>query len=125
MKAYRVIHPERKSGMWYTADGIYNPVPYAKTANTPMDYCERFSRGGKQWLSAAESIQNLLDWFSAEDILWLHDNLGCGVFEIEATECEKLVASKNGVKTVQLIYTQESVVSQKNITAEFLKCYGG
>jgi len=50
-----------------------------------MEYSERFRKNGKVWLSAAKSIENLREWFSADDARELGD-AGFVLLEIEAKE---------------------------------------
>lgn len=69
------IQHQTGGGMWYTNDGIYQgiitTIEGAKSAALPMPYDDTFQDGGT-WLSAVRSAEELLEWFSTDDILELN-----------------------------------------------------
>lgn len=69
MKFYRVANNDTKQGLWYDWDGkftgkIHNEFSFCKNSTLPMPYDEEI-RG---WLSATDTLESLLQWFTKEDI---------------------------------------------------------
>lgn len=71
-----------------------------------MDYNPEHKKDGKDWYSAGKSIENMQDWFSAEDACLLVKN-GYGLYELTVTEYQE--------KELEILFTKESVINIKNI----------
>lgn len=110
---YRIEHGAEKHGMWYRADGTYDPfiktLPNAKSASLPMEPDERYGRRGRRWYSAAASVELMHHWFTAEDARALAA-AGYEVFEFEVSEYL--------VEEFQVIFTRESVVRRTPVPLE-------
>lgn len=112
---YRIEHGAGQHGMWYRADGTYDPfiktVPNAKSAELPMDPDKRYGQRGRRWYSAAGSIEAMHYWFTAEDAKALAA-AGYEVFEFEVSEYI--------VEEFQVIFTRESVIRQTLLPSEII-----
>lgn len=113
IKVYRIEHALGEHGMWYRADGTYDPfiktVPNAKSADLPMDPDERYGQRGRRWYSAAANIDLMHYWFTAQDAMELA-KAGYEVFEFEVSEYI--------VEEFQTIFTRESIVKKTPIPLE-------
>lgn len=110
-KIYRIENPISESGMWYDKHGNFNPVinqicPKGICRYMPMDYNPEHKKDGKDWYSAGKSIENMQDWFSAEDACLLIKN-GYGLYELTITEYQE--------NELEILFTKESVINVKNI----------
>lgn len=82
---YRVCNPETEQGLWYNFDGtfiglIHDKFNFCKNHDLAMDFDEDLVGG---WLSACESIDDLYQWFTEEDIKRLQEHGWC-IHEYEA-----------------------------------------
>jgi hypothetical protein len=80
---YRVCNPTTEQGLWYDFKGnftglIHNEFNFCKNTDLKMDYDPELVK----WLSATESIDDLFQWFTFQDILNLQDR-GWYVHEYE------------------------------------------
>lgn len=88
MKVYRVVNPDAPTGLWYNKDGSRNPIIQkilnggAKSAGMAMDFDPNMQLDGKAWLSATVRKEELLDWFSLDDLVTLIA-LGYGIWEFD------------------------------------------
>lgn len=70
---YRVEPLEGRtgSGLWYDAaarfTGLIHTLPDAQSASLPMGWDPAFHEGG-HWISATDTLADLLVWFSVEDL---------------------------------------------------------
>jgi len=82
---YRVGSPTGQ-GLWYEADGEFNPLiktlSNAKCRDMPMGHDPDLVGG---WISATDSLPGLSDWFSHEDALELKER-GYTLQEFVVTE---------------------------------------
>lgn len=110
---YRIENSASQHGMWYRADGSYDPfiktIPNAKSADLPMEPHERYGQRGRRWYSAAASIELMHYWFTKEDAQALAA-AGYEVFEFEVSEYI--------VEEFQVIFTRESIIRQTLIPLE-------
>jgi hypothetical protein len=65
----RITHAKTKQGVWYDFDGnftglIHTKYSFCKSSNLQMPYCE----DTVGWISATETIGELLEWFPLKDI---------------------------------------------------------
>ena len=72
---YRIANIETEQGLWYDREGkftglIHNEFDFCKNNSLAMDYDEEL----KGWLSAADSLENLYQWFPVEDIIRLQEH---------------------------------------------------
>ena len=83
---YRVANNKTQQGLWYDFEGnftgnIHNKFKFCKNNKLPMPYDESI----KGWLSATDTLDDLYNWFTKEDIIKLSDS-GYSVVIYEATE---------------------------------------
>ena len=83
---YRIAHEETQQGLWYDSKGnftglIHNEFNFCMNTNLPMP----FDPDLVGWLSATDSLEDLFNWFSKEDIERLED-YGYFIAEYEATD---------------------------------------
>lgn len=89
---YRIAHEETQQGLWYDSKGnftglIHNEFNFCMNTNLPMP----FDPDLVGWLSATDSLEDLFNWFSKEDIERLENH---GWF-ITVYEAEKVKQYKN------------------------------
>ena len=113
---YRIENPEDKDGMWYTKDGILRkkihilcPNGIAKDFPMPFDPIHR--KDGYIWNSAGKSIENMNQWFTAEDAINLYNN-GFNLFQFETTMFQEL--------EMEILYCRKGIISQKEIPLELV-----
>ena len=83
---YRISHKETQQGLWYDSKGnftglIHNEFNFCMNTNLPMP----FDPDLVGWLSATDSLEDLFNWFSKEDIERLEEH-GYFITVYEATE---------------------------------------
>lgn len=104
MKIYRIENEETNHGMWYRNDATYDPFIFklteGKSAALPMEFHERYSKGGLRWISAGGSIEDMHHWFSDRDAVELFQ-AGYKLFEFEAAQYV--------VEEHQVLFTREGV----------------
>ena len=89
---YRIANKDTKQGLWYDQKGnftglIHNEFNFCMNSNLEMPFDAELIG----WLSATESIEELFNWFSVEDIKRLEVY---GWF-ISVYEAERVKAYKN------------------------------
>lgn len=108
MIIYRLEHKVTSAGMWYRADGSFDPIICSLTdgisAGLPMEFDERYGAQEKRWLSGCPSIDVLRSWFSDRDVFELVD-AGYGLFEFSVNEYV--------VEEMQTLFTREGIQSVK------------
>jgi hypothetical protein len=76
VKVYRVENPTTRRGLWYGADGRLDPVLFelsaAKCRDLPMGFDPEMAADGLSWVSAAERLDDLPTWISAQDAAELY-----------------------------------------------------
>lgn len=83
---YRVANNETKQGLWYNQEGeftglIHNEFDFCMNHELPMPY----DKDIVGWLSSTDSLQDLFNWFSREDIRQLEEH-GYYITTYEATK---------------------------------------
>jgi len=66
---YRIANNETNQGLWYNIKGeftglIHEKFTFCKNTKLPM----RFDKNVCGWLSATDTLQDLYNWFTEEDI---------------------------------------------------------
>lgn len=72
---YRVCHKDTNQGLWYNYDGkftglIHNEFDFCANTKLPMPYDPEIVG----WLSATDSLDELFNWFSKNDIQKLEEH---------------------------------------------------
>ena len=85
-KFYRIGNLEIKQGLWYDSDGnftglIHTKFDFCKNKDLPMPFDENVIG----WLSATDTLEDLFNWFTKEDIAQL-ENHGYFITIYETTE---------------------------------------
>ncbi len=81
---YRVCNPESQQGLWYDFQGqftglIHNKFQFCQNHELRMDYDQEICG----FLSAVESLEDLYQWFSVDDIKKLQEH-GWAIHEYQA-----------------------------------------
>jgi hypothetical protein len=89
---YRIAHKDTQQGLWYDSNGnftglIHNEFNFCMNTKLPMPFDPELIG----WLSATDSLDDLFNWFSKEDIEQLENH---GWF-ITVYEAEKVKQYKN------------------------------
>ena len=112
---FRIENPTDKDGMWYNKDGIFRktihilcPNGIAKDFPMPSNL-ELHRKDNKVWNSAGKSIENMHQWFTAEDAINLHNN-GFKLFQFEVNLFQEL--------PMEILFCREGVINQKEIPLE-------
>ena len=105
---YRIAHEETQQGLWYDSKGnftglIHNEFNFCMNTNLPMP----FDPDLVGWLSATDSLEDLFNWFSKEDIERLENH---GWF-ITVYEAEKVKKYKN-----HLVICQETSLVKERLS---------
>lgn len=110
MKIYRIENDDTQHGMWYRADGTFDPFIFrlteGKSANLPMEFDPRYGKDGLRWISAGASVQQMQHWFSTRDAVELFQ-AGYRLFEFDAMQVI--------VEKYQVLFTREGVKARKEI----------
>jgi len=113
LKIYRIENKETHHGMWYRIDGTLDPfikkLTDGKMKHLPMEFHERYSKGGLKWFSGCGSKEMMQHWFSNLDAFELMQN-GYQLFEFESNQ---FVDEGN-----QVLFTREGIVQQQEIPLE-------
>lgn len=104
---YRVANKDTKQGLWYDSKGnftglIHNELNFCMNNGLPMPFDNELVG----WLSATDSLDDLFNWFSIEDIKRL-ENYG---WFITVYEAEMVKQYKN-----HLVICQETSKLKKHI----------
>lgn len=72
---YRLESNDPNNGLWYDSKGDFcfglGNVENCATASLPMDYDERYRLGGRMWHSSCSNKEDLLHWYSFENVIEL------------------------------------------------------
>lgn len=104
MKVYRIENPETHHGMWYQADGTYDP--FIKTLSEgiskglPMEYNAKHNKDGFKWFSGCKSLRQLTMWFSNKDI----EELLYSGYRLYELECSQYMEEVN-----EVLFTREGI----------------
>jgi hypothetical protein len=69
---YRVEKPNSNQGLWYTTDGLLQPVVHQlglACASLPMEPDSAYAEDGIAWYSGCDTISGLLNWFSPKELM--------------------------------------------------------
>lgn len=112
---YRIENPEDKDGMWYDKNGVFRktldilcPNGIAKDFPMPLNL-ELHRKDGLVWNSAGKSIQNMNEWFTAEDAISLYHN-GFKLFRFEVDTFQEL---EN-----EILFWRGGIIKQEEIPLE-------
>lgn len=110
MKIYRIENESTNHGMWYKDDGTYDPfimrLTEGKSKHLPMEFEERYSKGGVKWFSGCHSMELMKQWFSALDALELLQS-GYKLYTIESNQ---FIEEED-----QILFTREGIVHKHEI----------
>ena len=104
---YRIAHKDTQQGLWYDSEGNFTGLIH-KELNFCMnrDLQMPFDSELVGWLSATDSLEDLFNWFSKEDIKRLEDY---GWF-ITVYETDKFKQYKN-----HLVICQETSIIKERL----------
>lgn len=112
---FRIEHPIDRDGMWYTKDGVFRktihilcPNGIAKDFPMPLNL-KHHRKDGEIWQSAGKSIENMNQWFTAQDAINLHNN-GFKLFQFEVTMYQEL--------EMEILFCRKGIVKQIEIPLE-------
>ena len=74
---YRLESTDSSKGLWYDADGNYASEVCRLDCSTrvlPMGYDPRYKMDGKDWFSSCSNMDDLLHWYSVDDVRVLKEN---------------------------------------------------
>ena len=114
---FRIENPVEKDGMWYTKDGLFRKTihilcPNGIAKDFPMPSNVTLHRkDGKVWQSAGKNIENMNQWFTANDAVNLWRN-GFKLFEFETTMFQEL--------EMETLFCRDGVIRQREIPLEMI-----
>ncbi len=85
---YRLESTDPGKGLWYDADGNYASEVCRLGCSTqvlPMGYDPRYKKDGRDWFSSCSNADDLLHWYSVDDVRAL-EKAGFVMREYLATE---------------------------------------
>jgi hypothetical protein len=108
---YRIEHPDDNDGMWYSGEGILKKkihilCPNGIAKDFPMPFNSLHQKDGKRWKSAGKSIENMNQWFTAEDALSLN-NYGFKLYEFKTYVYQEL--------EMEILFVPDEVLSKRKI----------
>jgi hypothetical protein len=108
---YRIELPDSRDGMWYNSDGelkkkIHLLCPNGVAKDFPMPFNPLYRKDGKVWQSAGKNIENMNQWFTADDAMNLYKN-GYRLYEYQTEVYQEL--------EMEILFCRENVISQKEI----------
>jgi hypothetical protein len=114
---FRVENPNSHQGLWYDKDGNFNPfitkMTDAKSKDLPMDPdLETYKAGGTAWISGCDSLPDMHNWFSVQDLIEL-EGAGYNLYRF-------LVSGYRQVPG-HVIFTRESVIDVVKMDLSILK----
>jgi hypothetical protein len=112
---FRIEHPIDRDGMWYTKDGIFRktihilcPNGIAKDFPMPLNL-EYHRKDGEIWQSAGKSIENMNQWFTAQDAINLYNN-GFKLFQFEVNIYQEF--------EMEILFCRKGIIHQVEIPLE-------
>jgi hypothetical protein len=111
---YRIENPDEKDGMWYTKEGVLRKrihllCPNGIAKDFPMPFNELHKKDGHIWQSAGRNIENMNQWFTAEDAMNLYNN-GFKLFEFQTSMFQEL--------EMETLFCRKGIISQREIPLE-------
>lgn len=111
---YRIEDPIDMDGMWYTKNGVLRKrihilCPNGIAKDFPMPFNPLHRKDGYVWNSAGKSIENMNEWFTAQDALNLY-NHGFKLFEFKVNMFQELEK--------EILFCRKGIVSQREIPLE-------
>lgn len=111
---YRIEHPIHMNGMWYTKEGkeqkqIHILCPNGIAKDFPMPFNPLHQKDGEIWNSAGKSIENMNQWFTAEDAMNLHNN-GFKLFRFDVSMFQEL--------EMEILFCRRGIIRQEEIPLE-------
>jgi hypothetical protein len=112
---FRIETPNEMGGMWYNKNGVLQKkihilCPEGIAKDFPMNLnLEAHRKDGKVWNSAGKSIENMNEWFTAQDAKNLF-NKGFKLFKFEVNEFQDLVN--------EVLFTRVGIITQEEIPLE-------
>lgn len=104
---YRYENPTTQVGMWYNANGEFNPfivnLTDGKAKELPMPYNPLQKKDGKDWYSGVGDLESFVHWFSVQDKKELIE-AGYKLYRFVVTEWQEL--------DTEVLFTRESIVEQ-------------
>lgn len=114
IKVFRIENPLSKHGMWYRADGTFDPfilkLTEGRSKHLPMEFDERYRKDGN-WFSAGASRKQMNQWFSPLDAFELTQN-GYSLFEF--------TVDKYKVEEHQVLFLRGGIIKSESIPLEAL-----
>lgn len=113
---YRIENPTDMNGMWYNIQGeplkrIHELCPNGIAKDFPMPYDLLWRKDGRIWNSGGKSIENMNQWFTAEDAINLMNN-GFKLFQFEVNIYNEL--------DMEILFCREGIIKQKEIPLELV-----
>lgn len=112
-KIYRIENEETMHGMWYRADGVYEPfinrLTDGKSKDLPMGFHERYHKENLNWYSGCTDINLMRSWFSDSDAFELYSN-GYRLFEFQSKQF--------AAEDYQTLFTREGILTKEEIPLE-------
>ncbi|WP_163530972.1 hypothetical protein [Halobacillus ihumii] len=112
---YRIENEETMHGMWYRLDGTFDPFINRLTEgiskSLPMEFDERYSKGGRKWFSGCGNRKQMQSWFSTKDALELFKS-GYRLFEFKSNQFVE--------EEFQTIFTREGIIEKREISLDTL-----
>lgn len=112
---YRIEHPETMDGMWYDRNGaakkrihILCPNGIAKDFPMPLNL-NLHRKDNKIWYSGGKSIENMNQWFTADDAINLQKN-GFKLFKFEVNNYQEL--------EMEMLFCREDIIKQIEISLD-------
>jgi hypothetical protein len=112
---FRIENPEDKDGMWYDKNGVFRktihilcPNGIAKDFPMPLSL-DLHRKDGHIWQSAGKSIENMNQWFTADDAINLYNN-GFKLFEFETSMFQEL--------EMETLFCRDGIIRQREIPLE-------
>lgn len=114
---FRIEMPEDRNGMWYNKDGqldkkihLLCPNGIAKDIPMPLNL-ELHRKDGHVWNSAGKSIENMHEWFTAEDARLLMNN-GFKLFQFDVNMYQELEH--------EILFCRTGIIKQEEIPLDVI-----
>ena len=115
MKIYRIENEDTMHGMWYKQDATFEPfilkLTEGRSRSLPMDFDERYSKGGLNWFSGCGDKSTMQYWFSDSDALELFQ---CG-YKLYEFDSKQFSVEEN-----QILFTREGVKLKREVPLKTL-----